>query len=93
MCVHRVDVMDLTAAYSGSKCYMCRHFGNIATFYLKNTGLSVKAAWATKAQFILRKKGKGKSVKTNQITIKQGAGSETVHNIQPLLPKNNCCGS
>ena len=38
------DTMDLSASLSGPKCFKCGHFGHIATFCPKKTGLSADTA-------------------------------------------------
>ena len=80
------DAMDLSASLSGLKCFKCGHFGHIATFCPKKTGLSVNtAAQATKAQFMTKKKGKRRKPQVNLVTIEQGAGSSIVNNTQPCF--------
>ena len=80
------DAMDLSTAYSGVRCFKCGHFGHIAKFCPRTSGLSSEAAGkATQAdryrgrQGRGRKRGKGKG-KANAMTVSKGAGSSVVNN-------------
>ena len=80
------DAMDLSTAYSGVRCFKCGHFGHIAKFCPRTSGLSSEAAGkATQADRYGGRRGgghkRGKSKgKANATTVSEGAGSSVVNN-------------
>ena len=82
------EAMDLSAGTmrrSNIRCFKCGHFGHIAKFCPRTTGLSSEAAnKATQADCSFggrRQGGKGKGKRqANAMTIEGNAGSSTVNN-------------